>query len=77
MSNTEVLKKKFEKPKVLTTRAACEKLGITRWFFEIKVKPQLTKLEKVGCRNVYLLEEIEAFKKTAGKIVNTKYNVVD
>ncbi len=65
-----------ERPKVLTTQGACDLLGVTRWYFETRLKSKFTKLEKVGKRNFYLLHEVEEMKKTHGALFTEKYNVI-
>lgn len=64
------------KPKVLTTKGACEYLGVSRWYFETRLKEKLTRLPKIGTRNFFLYEEVVNLKKESGAILNSKYNVI-
>ncbi|WP_392436430.1 hypothetical protein ACF3N7_05210 [Cruoricaptor ignavus] len=65
---------KEERLKVLTTKGACNVLGITRHAFEVKHKQKLTKLPKMGHYNVFLYDEVMDLKK---KIYKPNYIVVD
>ncbi len=65
-----------ESPKVLTTKGACELLGVSRWYFETRVKSQLTKMDKVGTRNFFLYDEVKTLKNNSGVILTGKYNVI-
>lgn len=74
-NNTNILKME-ENPKVLTTRGACDLLGVSRWYFETHVKSQLTKLDKVGTRNFFLYDEVAQMKSNSGVLLTGKYNVI-
>jgi len=65
-----------EKPKVLTTKGACDLLGVSRWYFETHVKSKLTRLDKVGTRNFFLYNEVENLKNDSGVLLTGKYNVI-
>ena len=67
---------KTSKPKIITTKKACEILNCTRPWFHTKFKPKLTSLEKVGKSCVYLLSEVISLKNRDEKSKNNPYKII-